>query len=71
MTGHWYKLTTIAEQFCPTYGSATLDQEPFYAFSTGKYHDKPMIVETANNEGWNFVLALKLVDLGCKPVVNL
>ena len=59
---HWTKLTSLVEPYCPTYGSWALDEEPFYGFASGAYHDKPMIVETANNEGWNFVLVLKLLD---------
>ena len=42
------KITTLIEPFCPTYNSATLEKEPFFLYEEGKVHDKPYIMEIAN-----------------------
>ena len=39
-------------------------------FSKGSFTDKPMMIDTANNEGWNFVLILKLADLNTDLLVS-
>ena len=44
----WKKLTTLIEPFCPTYNSATLENEPFFLYKEGKIHDKPFIMDVAN-----------------------
>ena len=49
------KLTMIAEPFHPTWNTALLANMPYYHIANGEMHDKPLFVDTADNEGWGFI----------------
>ena len=49
------RLTMIAEPYSPIIGTGMLKEMPFFHFQRGEIHNKPIIIDVADNEGWKFV----------------
>ena len=45
----------MAEPFSPTWNTALLEKLPFDHIAAGELIDKPIIFETADNEGYGFI----------------
>ena len=53
--GNFDRLTMIAEPYAPIINTGMLSKEPYYYFQNGELHDKPTIIDVADNEGYGFV----------------
>ncbi|CAG5090531.1 Oidioi.mRNA.OKI2018_I69.PAR.g12638.t1.cds [Oikopleura dioica] len=53
--GNFDRLTMIAEPYSPIINTGMLEEMPFYSFSKGEIHDKPLIIDVSNNEGAFFI----------------
>ena len=52
---NFQRLTMIAEPYSPIIGTGMLKEMPFFHFQRGEVHDKAIIIDVADNEGWKFV----------------
>ena len=53
--GNFERLTMIAEPYAPIINTGMLQDMPYYHFQRGELHDKPTIIDVADNEGYGFV----------------
>ncbi|CBY18556.1 unnamed protein product [Oikopleura dioica] len=67
--GNFDRLTMIAEPYAPVVNTAMLEEMPFYSFSKGEIHDKPLLVDVSENEG-AFFINLMMWGVQCEEDVT-